>query len=975
MALGDGIRRNIASVDPSERAMLRDALLELNRRLYPGSRSDPVPGGVTQWFKQDEIHQATHVHGGPEFIPWHREIVNRLEDLLRQVNPQLSLHYWDWTQDPTAIPNANLGGGNTGLLNLFTADFMGYGGSTPQPIGPPWQSTSAPWRADGFYVPGANPNRDSPNGTPADPPDSVERSLLGSPLSATDEANILAALDFADMRVLMESAHNAMHGYVRMGGAHISFRDPFVFLLHSGQDRLFARWQTDPVHPDRLDPATVYGRESNLDVQVVNVVQNVNHNVEPWSSGASVDEFGTAHRTRPWFAPESEGVPHSYKDLSVVSPPCYDTNYTNVVLDEVENPGSVINFNDVPEGETTIRSATFRVYACGDVHFTTSAPPAAPYSLLLPPGSITVQHTLAPFNEGRIWFAFTGTTAGTMAPGGTVTIHCVETGQDFILSFTGNTIHRKTVAAVLVLDQSGSMAWDAGTGPGIKRIDVLHEAASRFCDLVQASNGVGLVRFDQSAYPILPVQRFGASAFDPNRTATLTAVNATAPNGATSIGNGVELARTTLNNASGYDSKAMVVFTDGLENTPKLIADVMGMIDAQTFAIGLGTTQQVSTAALKALTDNTGGYLHVSGHLTPGSDDYFLVSKYFLEILASISNTSVVLDPSGVITPGVKVSIPFIISDTDIEATVILMTDIPALRFLVLTPTGEVIAPPNVATFGASYTVGTNMSWYHFAFPVPVASGKAHAGTWHAVLEVDPALYERYAAIRAKQGTWINGVRYSFNVHAYTNLRLTASLSQNSLQPGATLTVHGRLTEYGQPVVNRASMVAEVRRPDATIAQVPLVETTLGNFEANMQAVQSGVYRFRVIANGVTWHGSRFTREQLLTGIAYPGGDLPPPITTQFPGKTSDALCHLLECLIGKGTLKGFFEANHIDPKTVQDCIASYCSQLHAPPTDQELREREGIALPIGQNINVPSDPQLRDVLTKLASLLRASGM
>jgi hypothetical protein len=54
-----------------------------------------------------------------------------------------------------------------------------------------------------------------------------------------------------------------------------------------------------------------------------------------------------------------------------------------------------------------------------------------------------------------------------------------------------------------------------------------------------ASNGVGLVRFDQSAYPLLPVQTFGASVFDTNRTATLAAVNATSPHGATSIGNGV----------------------------------------------------------------------------------------------------------------------------------------------------------------------------------------------------------------------------------------------------------------------------------------------------------------------------------------------------------------------------------------------------------------------------------------------------
>ena len=137
MALGDGIRRNIAHVEPSERDLFRDALLELNRRLYPGSRTDSPPGGVTYWFKQDEIHQATHVHGSPEFVPWHREIVNRFEGLLREVNPQLSLHYWDWTQDPRSIPNANLGGGTTGTLNLFKQDFMGHGGTSPAPIGPP----------------------------------------------------------------------------------------------------------------------------------------------------------------------------------------------------------------------------------------------------------------------------------------------------------------------------------------------------------------------------------------------------------------------------------------------------------------------------------------------------------------------------------------------------------------------------------------------------------------------------------------------------------------------------------------------------------------------------------------------------------------------------------------------------------------------------------------------------------------------
>jgi hypothetical protein len=40
MALGDGIRRNIAHVDSVERALLRDAILEMHKRFYPGNRGD-----------------------------------------------------------------------------------------------------------------------------------------------------------------------------------------------------------------------------------------------------------------------------------------------------------------------------------------------------------------------------------------------------------------------------------------------------------------------------------------------------------------------------------------------------------------------------------------------------------------------------------------------------------------------------------------------------------------------------------------------------------------------------------------------------------------------------------------------------------------------------------------------------------------------------------------------------------------------
>ncbi|MEV0414926.1 tyrosinase family protein [Streptomyces sp. NPDC050448] len=314
MALGDGIRRNIATVDPEERTLLRNSFLKMNTPRWDGKRDDAVPGGVTWWFKQDEIHKVTHVHGGPEFLPWHREIVNRCEDQLRVIDPRLSLHYWDWTQDPRSIPNANLGNGQTGTLNLFTSDFMGYGGQTLQPIGQPWQ-------AAGFYDPQANPFRSDnafdPNNNPADKPRAVNRQVNGSPITPARDQAVLAAGDFAQMAVLLEDSHNKMHGFVNMGNQHISFRDPFVFLLHSNVDRLFALWQLQPDHPERLQPDHVYGS--------LGADPELNANIEPWSTGHTLNEVtGQENLIRPWCDPEKLGIPKTYKDPSVVTPCRYN---------------------------------------------------------------------------------------------------------------------------------------------------------------------------------------------------------------------------------------------------------------------------------------------------------------------------------------------------------------------------------------------------------------------------------------------------------------------------------------------------------------------------------------------------------------------------------------------------------------------------------------------------------------------------
>jgi hypothetical protein len=91
--LGDGIRRNLATVSKEERDLFIDAVKQLNQVFYSpaGSRADFPAGHVSYWFKQDEIHQSSHVHGCPAFLPWHREMCNRFEALLRKTHPELSL--------------------------------------------------------------------------------------------------------------------------------------------------------------------------------------------------------------------------------------------------------------------------------------------------------------------------------------------------------------------------------------------------------------------------------------------------------------------------------------------------------------------------------------------------------------------------------------------------------------------------------------------------------------------------------------------------------------------------------------------------------------------------------------------------------------------------------------------------------------------------------------------------------------------
>jgi hypothetical protein len=594
-----------------------------------------------------------------------------------------------------------------------------------------------------------------------------------------------------------------------------------------------------------------------------------------------------------------------------------------------------INFNDIPEGETTVRAADFTVESCEPVTLQIVAGPGASFSTPLgTTDTLGIAASPSP-RPGKIWIGYTATSPGDIASG-SVTVQWVETGQQWVIPISANVVPRPTAVVELVLDQSGSMDWASGIPELPKRVDVLKASVPPLLDVMYDDNALGIVSFDHDAYPVMPVTVAGVPVFGAGRVAGRAAVGGHTPNpaGGTAIGDGVELGQSELTPETSYDVRAMIVFTDGHETAAKYIVDVDHLINDRVYAIGLGTADVIQPTALTALTNGSGGYLLLTGDLT--GDDYFLLAKYYLQILAGVTNEDIVLDPEGFLKPGDCHRIPFRLNEADISSDIILLTPLPdAICFSLETPEGDLITPAVTAGLPTTdYVAGENASFYRTSLPVPIGAGAA-AGRWHAILEIDDRRFKRYLGVLRDKNpelferTVAHGVRYSLNVHSYSNLRMRATLAQDGYEPGAGMVVQAVLTEYGLPVEGAAKVNAELQRPDGTKTILALGEEEPGVFRARTTATSSGVYRFRLRATGVTRRQRPFSREHILTGVFWRNGNQPPPSSRDDPGEAREPLCAFLKCLLGGGVIsekaKEYLGRYGINLDQLRKCLALLC--------------------------------------------------
>lgn len=296
------VRRSWSTLDAAEKQEVAEAFLALKKTLAgsgaPGAERAAYASYCGNYDRNlfdfyVEIHLSAFVsmmttdmahtqmpHMGPQFLPWHRYLLMRVEADLREVsgNPDFTLPYWDWEDCQAATED-----GENPCPLVFEAQYLGSPGNCED-------ATVAGYLTDGGFEKHAwtSPGLDSFNASSincsAEP---LERALgcnvtgIDKPASAADVEGVYSRLVYdsepynscstdedvsfrqylegftdTDVSPICVSGGCQMHGQGHLFisgdmGTGGSPNDPMFFLHHANVDRIWAMWQDhNRAHPD-----------------------------------------------------------------------------------------------------------------------------------------------------------------------------------------------------------------------------------------------------------------------------------------------------------------------------------------------------------------------------------------------------------------------------------------------------------------------------------------------------------------------------------------------------------------------------------------------------------------------------------------------------------------------------------------------------------------------------------------------------
>ena len=272
-------------------------------------------------------------------------------------------------------------------------------------------------------------------------------------------------------------------------------------------------------------------------------------------------------------------------------------------------------------------------------------------------------------------------------------------------------------AVMMVIDRSGSMTESAGGGT--TKINEARAAAELFVSMVRTNgNRAGLVSFSNDASS--PVDFALANVTNGSKNQMNNKLGAITPGGATSIGDGLAAGRDQLAGAAALP-RSILLLTDGMENTPQLMANVTGLGGIAITAIGFGAESNLDGAKLSNLAQTHGGLYKRAG-------DGLELKKFFALAFGEIFEAGALADPQLHLPANVwkGPDVPFNICGEEAVTVVIGWdNDKAPLNIEVESPTGQIL---NLAAAGIERKSGT--TWQFARIPLP-QSGERD-GLWKA---------------------------------------------------------------------------------------------------------------------------------------------------------------------------------------------------------------------------------------------------
>lgn len=901
-------RKNVADLTPAEKAELVQAFLDLKDPAKSPSRIPAAATAVTaaggtpnRYDDYVWLHNTVSAgaHRGPAFGPWHREFLHQIEYDLQVVsgNHHLTIPYWDWISARSA---ADAGW-------PFTNDLLGgFGNAGPGPstgfvtAGP--FANPATWRMNIRRSGDTDLTLKRSNGIPAaaDLPTRAEalrgfgiavpagqswpQVYDGTPwndLTAPTNAQVLASFRKYLERVLHDGVHVWIGGaweFNALGqpgdGGHMTFpsvsvNDPAFWLHHCNVDRLWAIWQR------KLGAASDYLPQAAG-------TANAGHNGDD-----TMINLGTAA----WFAAPMFSTPNANEDHHAVG------YWFHSDLPEVELDTPSVAFGSVPELLTTFHPVQFTVRTCRQVRFELTAVTGAGFSAPAGQGIVTVDHDdHAETVTAHVFVQFQASGPVGVPQAGTATVRAfivdsdgydaANPGDEYTLDtwtvdLAATPVSRPRAAVSLVLDRSGSM-W-AGAGAAGTRYDLLKESLAVVRDVMRPIDGVGVVTFDDLTNVLDGITEMGPAPTAPGsgREVLESAIASPdlVPRGLTGIGQGmiegaVVLDAERTDPATIYQQFALCVLTDGNQNQspgvtdPPVLAAIAPYAD-QVYAIGLGHPGGVSDAVLTSISR----YMLITGDMT-AAERRFRLTKYFIQILAGVTRTAIVVDPQGDLAIGSEHTVAFTLGELDHQVDVIVLSPLaPLLEVILVAPDGSVI-DGSLGLPTVEYQ--QNLDDLFYRLTLPLDPGIAAAGEWKAVLRLPKEaieklrgredLRERLAQLR-QTGT----VPYSLIVQSYSDVSLDAELAPSLVVAGDKLALRAALTMFGRPFTGRARVLARVTDPSGAETVVALRAAGDGSFSGAFATAKPGVYSVRFVATGGDRRATRFQREELRTAAAYKG--------------------------------------------------------------------------------------------------------